>query len=246
MFFELVQRDQATSSSTTQPGILAHPAHLAGSAAEGGIVMLKILGRANSFNVRKVLWLCDEIGLPFEREDYGRGFRPTNTPEFLKINPMAQVPAVIDGQFVLRESNTIVRYLAAKHRATHLYPDDLQARALVEQWMDWVAYDVTHALRGAFLGGQLREKPWDNPWFVAQGRRDLTELMALLDRHLAKSGAYVLGDGFTLADIPVGLVVNRWFSLAELERPDFPALAAYYERLTERPAFRAHGRNGMP
>jgi len=208
--------------------------------------MLKVLGRANSFNVRKVLWLCDEIGLPFEREDYGRGYRPTTTPEFLKINPMAQVPAVIDGDFVMRESNTIVRYLAAKHGAKTLYPDDLRQRALIEQWMDWVAYDVTHALRGAFLGGQLKEAPWDNPWFVAQGRRDLTHLMQLLDAHLAQGGPYVLGGAFTIADIPVGLVVNRWFSLAEIERPDYRALAAYYETLSERPAYRRHGRNGLP
>jgi glutathione S-transferase len=208
--------------------------------------MLRILGRANSFNVRKVLWLCDEIGIPFVREDYGRGFRPTTTPEFLKINPMAQVPAVIDGDFVMRESNTIVRYLASKHGAKELYPEDLKQRALIEQWMDWVAYDVTHALRGAFLGGQLKEEPWNNPWFVAQGRKDLTQLMALLDAHFAASGPYVLGERFTIADIPVGLVVNRWFSLAEIVRPDFPALAAYYDLLTERPAFRTHGRNGLP
>jgi glutathione S-transferase len=208
--------------------------------------MLRILGRANSFNVRKVLWLCEEIGLPYEREDYGRGFRPTNTPEFLKINPMAQVPAIIDGAFILRESNAIVRYLAAKHRATQLYPEDLEQRALIEQWMDWVAYDVTHALRGAFLGGQLKEQPWDNPWFVAQGRKDLTHLMEQLNSRLEQGGPYILGASFTLADIPIGLVVNRWFSLIDFERPLFPALAAYYDLLTTRPAFRLHGRNGLP
>ena len=112
--------------------------------------------------------------------------------------------------------------------------------------MDWVAYDVTHALRGAFLGGQLREAPWNNPWFVDQGRKDLTHLMQLLDTHLRVNGPYLLGEHFTIADIPVGLVVNRWFSLVEIERPDFSALAAYYELLTERPAYRAHGRNGLP
>lgn len=208
--------------------------------------MLKILGRANSFNVRKVLWLCDEIGLPFEREDYGRGFRPTSTPEFLKLNPVGQVPCVIDDGFVMRESHAIVRYLAAKHGATGLYPTDLGQRQKIEAWMDWVAYDVTHSMRGAFLGGQLKEPPWNNEWFVAQGRKDLTAQMKLLDGHLAANGPYVLGKEFTLADIPMGLVVNRWFSLAALERPNYPAVARYYELLTERPAYRAHGRNGLP
>ena len=208
--------------------------------------MLKILGRANSFNVRKVLWLCDEIGLPFEREDYGRGFRPTSTPEFLKLNPVGQVPCVIDDGLVMRESHAILRYLAAKHRAVALFPDDLARRQQIEAWMDWVAYDVTHSMRGAFLGGQLKEPPWNNEWFVAQGRKDLTAQMKLLDEHLAAHGPYLLGPDFTLADIPMGLVVNRWFSLAELERPPYPAVARYYALLTQRAAYRKHGRNGLP
>ena len=112
--------------------------------------------------------------------------------------------------------------------------------------MDWCAYDVTHALRGAFLGGQLGEAPWNNAWFVAQGRHDLIELMELLEAHFARVGDYVVGGAFSLADIPIGLTVNRWFSLRDLARPDLPLLAAYYERLTERPGFRAHGRNGLP
>ena len=208
--------------------------------------MLKILGRANSFNVRKVLWLCDEIGLPFERQDYGRGVRPTNTPEFLKLNPTGQVPCVIDDGLVMRESHAIVRYLAAKHGATGLYPADLGRRQKIEAWMDWVAYDVTHSLRGAFLGGQLKEPPWNNEWFVAQGRKDLTGQMKLLDEHLAANGPYLLGQDFTLADIPAGLVVNRWFSLVRFERPEYPCVARYYDLLAERPAYREHGRNGLP
>ena len=208
--------------------------------------MLRILGRANSFNVRKVLWVCDEIGIAYQREDFGRGYAPTSTPEFLKLNPVGQVPIVIEDGFVMRESNAIVRYLAARHGAKNLYPDDLRLRQRIEQWMDWVAYDVTHSLRGAFLGGQLQEPPWNNEWFVGQGRKDLTHQMRLLDEHLASQGSYMLGQDFTLADVPVGLVVNRWFSVRGFEKPSYPALAAYYELLTERPAFRAHGRNGLP
>ena len=208
--------------------------------------MLKILGRANSFNVRKVLWTCDEVGIVFQREDWGRGFRPTSTPEFLKLNPVAQVPCVIDDGFVMRESHAIIRYLCARHGAWHLYPQDLQQRQRVDQWLDWISYDVTHSMRGAFLGGQLKEAPWNNPWFVEQGRKDLTDQMRLLNAHLAESGPYMLGADFTLADVSAGLVVNRWFSLADVNRPEYPALSAYYERLTERPAYRAHGRNGLP
>ena len=209
---------------------------------------LRILGRANSFNVRKILWVCDEIGIPYVREDFGRGFAATNTPEFLRLNPTGQVPVLIDGDRVMRESNAIVRYLAAKHHAVELYPDDPAGRQAIEQWMDWVAYDVTHALRGAFLGGQLGEAPYNHPWYVEQGQKELIRVIGILNQHLQDHGPYVMGDRFTIADIPMGLVVNRWFSITHpgLVRPDYPAVSAYYELMSERPAFRRHGRNGLP
>lgn len=208
--------------------------------------MLRILGRANSFNVRKILWLCEELGIAYEREDYGRGFRPTATPDFLALNPVAQIPVVLDGDLVLRESNAILRYLAAKHAAEALYPAALPRRVVVEQWMDWVAYDLTHAMRGAFLGGQMQEAPWNNPWFVEQGRRDFTHCMRILEAELAARGPYALGAAFTLADVPLGLVVNRWFQVRGFDKPDLPALAAYYDLLAERPGYRLHARNGLP
>lgn len=208
--------------------------------------VLQILGRNNSFNVRKVLWACDELGIAYNRINYGRGFKACTSPEFLALNPAAQVPVVIDDGVVMRESNAIIRYLAAKAGNETLYPSDLKQRQKIEQWMDWVAYDVTHALRGAFLGGQLGEAPWDNPWFVAQGRKDLIHEIGILNDHLEASGPYVNGVAFSLADIPVGLVVNRWFMLKDLERPEMPAVSAYYALLSERPPFMQHGRNGLP
>lgn len=208
---------------------------------------IRILGRANSFNVRKVLWACDELGVPFTREDWGRGFRPTTDPAFQAINPIGLVPAVVleDGT-VLRESNTIVRYLATVCGNTTLYPADPVARAGVEQWMDWANYETSISLRGAFLGGQLDEPPWNHPWFVAQGRAQITKEVGQLDAHLAATGPYMTGDTFTLADIPIGLVVNRWFNLRFDGKPDYPNVARYYETLSERPAFLTHGRNGLP
>src|SRR5436190_7082731 len=205
--------------------------------------MLRILGRANSFNVRKVLWMCDELGLAYEREDWGRGYRPTSDARFLEVNPLGLVPAVVDDDIVLRESNTIVRYLATKHGREDLYPQDPVRRAHVEEWMDWANYETSISLRGAFLGGTLNEPPWNNPWFVEQGRRQITKEVSQLDQHLTRSGRCVVGDAFTIADIPIGLVVNRWFCL-NFERPHYPAVAAYYDRLTERPGYRRHVRNG--
>ena len=208
--------------------------------------MIRILGRANSFNVRKVLWTCGELGLAFEREDWGRGYRPTADPAFRAINPIGLVPAVIDGDVVLRESNTIVRYLVGKYApGSPMHPADLLERARAEQWMDWANYETSISLRGAFLGGMLNEPPWNHPWFVERGRAQIAREVGQLDEHLQRTGPYVTGATFTVGDIPVGLVVNRWFHL-NFERPRYAAVEKYYETLSARPAYRAHVRNGLP
>ena len=209
------------------------------------MLVLKILGRKNSINVRKVLWLCGELGLEFDREDWGRGFRPTSDPGFLAVNPIGLIPAVIDGQVKLRESNTILRYLASKYGPEAIYPTDLEKRAQVEQWMDWVAYETSISLRGAFLGGQLNEPPWNNPWFVEQGRKQITHEIEQLEEHLRSTGPYVTGRTFTIGDIPVGVVVNRWFHL-QFERPEYSAVIRYYALLDEREPYRQYVHNGTP
>ena len=207
--------------------------------------MLRILGRANSFNVRKVLWTCDELGIAYEREDWGRGHRSTEDPEFLQYNPNGLVPAVIDGDVVLRESNTIVRYLATKHGDDNFYPTDIVQRATCEAWMDWANYETSISLRGAFLAGVMREDIWNNEWFIETGRRLITKEVGQIDEHLQSTGPYITGEHFTVADIPIGLVVNRWYYL-DFERPEYPSVARYYEQLSSRPAYMQHGRNGLP
>src|ERR1700744_4768263 len=112
---------------------------------------LRLLGIANSINVRRVLWPCREIGIDYDREDVGSGFAPTDTAEFLKLNPNGLVPVIEDEAGVLWESNTICRYLAAKHGRTDLLPENPRARAGVEQWMDWQATDLNSSWRYAFL-----------------------------------------------------------------------------------------------
>ena len=208
--------------------------------------MLRIYGRANSINVRKVLWLCGEIGQKFAREDWGRGFKPTSEAGFQKVSAFGVVPVIDDEGFVLRESNAIVRYLASKHGRADLYPTELKARALAEQWMDWAATDIYNAVRPVFIGLQVKLAPFkDDPAAIAAGIKDWSRQMALLDAHLAANGPYVTGKSFTVGDISVGLVVNRWFAIA-FEKPVFKAVSAYYDWLGERPAYREHGRNGTP
>src|SRR5580658_6158606 len=101
--------------------------------------MIQIWGRVNSINVQKVLWCSDELGLTIERIDAGRGFGRTDGPEYYKLNPNRRVPTLVDGDLVLWESNSIMRYLAAQYGgATGLYPKEAGPRASVDRWLDWV------------------------------------------------------------------------------------------------------------
>jgi glutathione S-transferase len=211
----------------------------------GERLMLKIYGRANSINVRKVLWICDEIGLPFEREDWGRGYRSTDDPAFLRLNPFAVVPVIDDDGFLLRESNTITRYLATKHGRDDLYPRDTKARADVETWMDWAATDLALGIRPVFMGLHVKVPAYSDPKIIEAGIAEWTRQMRALDAHLSAGGPFVAGKAFTLGDIPVGLGVNRWFTVP-FDKPELKGVAAYYEALSERPSYRKHGRNGSP
>jgi glutathione S-transferase len=207
--------------------------------------MLQILGKSTSINVRKVLWLCEELELPYELQQWGSGRRSTDTPEFRALNPNALVPVIRDGSFVLWESNTICRYLAAMQGRTDLLPAAPAERAWVEQWMDWQAGELNNSWRYAFMA-RVRQSPGHtDPESIAAGLNSWNRHMTMLDEQLSKTGAFVTGVRFTLADIVLGLATHRWF-MTPMERPALPAVADYYERLSQRAAFMAHGRNGVP
>lgn len=207
--------------------------------------MLRILGKASSINVRKVLWTCAELQIPFEREDWGSGFNPTDTPQFLALNPCAMVPVIQEGDFTLWESNTIIRYLAAKYGGACLYPSEPQARARVDQWIDWQASELNRSWSYAFMSLVRQSADHQDRAALANGVEQWSKTMGILDQQLQKTGAYVSGAAFSLADIPIGLSVNRWFE-TPLAHPHYPAVGAYYERLSQRAGFRLHGRNGTP
>ena len=207
--------------------------------------MLRIMGRASSINVRKVLWACAEMEIPFEREDWGAGFKSTRTPEFLALNPNAMVPVIQDDDFILWESNSIIRYLAARSNASNLYPHEAKARARVDQWIDWQASDLNKSWSYAFMSLVRHSPEHQDSQALAAACKDWSRHMEILNRQLASTGAYVAGNEFSLADIPIGLSVNRWFE-TPLAHPDFPAVSDYYERLSHRPGYLLHGRNGTP
>jgi glutathione S-transferase len=207
--------------------------------------MIQLLGKPSSINVRKVQWLCAELPLAIDHQAWGSGFRPTQTPEFLALNPNGLVPVLVDGDIVLWESNTICRYLAARQGRGDLLPTTPAARARVEQWMDWQATDLNSAWRYAFTSLVRQSPAHQDAQAVAASIADWNRLMTLLDRQLDRTGAHVAGTDFTLADIVLGLSTNRWL-MTPMQRPALPAVQAWFERLRQRPAFLAHGDNGTP
>jgi glutathione S-transferase len=208
-------------------------------------VPLKLLGRPSSINVRKVLWTLDELGVPATLEPWGSEGLSLQDPAFLALNPHALVPVLVHDDLVLRESNTICRYLAHHFQRGDLLPPEATGRARVEQWMDWQATELNNAWRYAFMGLVRRSPAHADRDAIDASVREWTRQMARLEQTLAQTGAYVTGERFTLADILIGLSVQRWV-MTPLDRPPLPAVAAYVQRLSERPGFRRHGANGMP
>jgi glutathione S-transferase len=197
--------------------------------------MLRIWGRVNSVNVKKVLWAAEELGLKYERIDAGGKFGVVGTAEYKKMNPNSLVPTIDDDGFVLWESHSIVRYLAAKHGAGTLWPVELRQRADAERWMDW-AFTFQASLRAVFWN-LVRTPPEKRDMkAVEEGRQKCAELLAIPDAALANR-PYFGGESLTIGDIPLGCHVQIWMRLS-IERPAHPNLARWFDRLCARAAFK--------
>ncbi len=201
--------------------------------------MLTIYGRSNSVNVQKVLWCLAELDEPYERIDAGLAFGKNREPWYLALNPNGRVPLLVDGAFSLWESNSIVRYLAAKHDSGGLYPTDLETRAHAERWMDWQLSTLVQPVSIVFWN--LIRTPPSGPdrAAVAKGTDEANRAVEMLDRHLANR-PFVAGDRLTVGDIPVGATVHRWLALPGVDHPPLPAVNAWHQRLAARTAFREH------
>jgi glutathione S-transferase len=201
-----------------------------------------VWGRNTSSNVMKVLWGLGELSLPFERIDVGGAFGKTDTPAYRAMNPVGLVPTLQEGDFTLWESNVVLRYLAQVHASgSALWPEEAQARANIDRWMDAQQTVLNRPMGGVFWG--LVRTPAD--------KRDLTAVAAaieetarawrLIDARLSGHD-YIAGAHFTLCDISWGVHAHRWFGMdyQGLTRPEMPALRAWYDRLCQRAPYRQH------
>jgi len=198
--------------------------------------MLKIWGNADSINVQKVLWCCEELGLAYERVDAGRHHGVVNTPEFRRLNPNGLVPTIEDDGFVVWESGTVLRYLAAKHGSGTLWPQDPAARADADRWVDWsnsTLWPAMVPLFRALVRTPVEERD-DNVIAVAQ--RETLDELRILDEHL-EGRPYVGGETLTMGDIALGCAVWRWMALP-IERDKLPQVERWHEQLSQREAYR--------
>lgn len=205
--------------------------------------MYKLLGRATSGNVQKVLFLLQELNAEYRREDYGRQFGNTATPEYAALNPTRKVPTLLDGDVVIWESNTILRYLASSFAPSSqspatavspktLYPADPAMRSQIERWMDWLLASMNPVYLSGFR--DAKKEPAER---AADTRPKLIDELQILEENLAGRD-WMAGDEFTLADIALGPIISRCVKFP-FDLPPFPALAAWIDRLQQRPAFRS-------
>jgi glutathione S-transferase len=200
--------------------------------------MLKIWGRTDSSNVQKVLWCCGELGLAFERTDWGGKFGGNKEQAYLNMNPNGLVPTIQDGSFTLWESNSIMRYLVDKYGQGKLVPNTPEDRANANRWMDWQLSTLNPAIVPLFW--TLVRTPEDkrDANVVKTALENTSKAWQIVDRYLSDS-KYLAGDSLSLGDIPLGVWAYRWFNLP-IDRPKMGNLDSWYKRLCDRPPYQQH------
>jgi glutathione S-transferase len=203
--------------------------------------MLTIWGRANSVNVQKVLWCCDELGLPFERIDAGLQYGRNDEAEYLSMNPTGRIPTIVDGDFVLWESNSIIRYLAMQYgQGAALYSADPKQRASVDRWLDWTLSTLQPAERPVFWGYVRMPVAQRDITSLQADARSLAGLWRIIETQL-QGREFLESDDFTLADLVLGAYARRWYGIeGKLDRPTLPNVERWYGRIGARAGFRQY------
>ncbi len=201
--------------------------------------MIVIHGRNNSINVQKAMWAVGEVGVACERLDVGGPFGGNDTPEYRAMNPNGLVPVLVDGDTVIWESHTIVRYLGALHGAGGIWPEDPAERTLADRWMDWAVASLQPHMTVVFQGLIRTPEAERDMDAIHRAAASLQAVWGILDAHIADR-AFVAGDCFTMGDIPVGAFYRRYTLLPTIERAVLPNCDAWLARLAQRPAFAEH------
>lgn len=202
--------------------------------------MITVWGRASSSNVQAVMWAIEELGLSCERHDVGFIYGGNNTPEFLAMNPNGTVPVLQDGDNVpIWESGAILRYIASVYGDAPFWPKDLHARSQIDQWAEWAKVNISHKFTGPIFWPVVRTAPSQrDPKAIQDAITKLGGSLVIAEQQLAKQ-SFLASDDLSLADIQLGHLLYRYYDI-KIDRPDFPYLRKYYDRLRDRPAFIKH------
>ena len=204
------------------------------NSAQSGIT---IWGRANSVNVQKVLWCLQELDLAYERIDAGMAFGKNREAEYLAMNPNGRVPTLVDGDFVLWESNSIMRYLVRAYRPqSPIYPHAPKVRAGVDRWLDWTLSTLQPVDRPVFWA-LVRTPPGQRDMAAIQKDADAEAVQWRIVAAQLSTRRFIEGDDFTLADIALGAYARRWLGVEGIARPRFANLERWYARLAGRAGF---------
>jgi glutathione S-transferase len=205
--------------------------------ADNNQKQLKIWGRANSVNVQKVLWCLSELGIAYERIDAGMAFGKNNEPAYLAMNPNGRVPTLVEGDFVLWESNSIMRYLVLAYGgASPIYPQEPKQRASVDRWLDWTLSTLQPVDRPVFWA--LVRTPVEKRDMIAIQKDADAEAVQwrIVDAQLA-TRRFIEGDDFTIADIALGAYARRWFGVEGIVKPKLAHLERWFAQFASRPGF---------
>jgi len=196
--------------------------------------MLRVLGRATSGNVQKVVWLLEELGTPYKREDYGRQFNNTQDAAYLGLNPNGKVPTLVDGDTVVWESNTILRYICNKQGSNGFYPTDAGARSQVDRWLDWQLASLNNPYLGIFREAKKPAAERAPSW--AQDAKEMKAQLDILEGGIG-GRSWIVGNAITIADICLGPIVHRCLDFP-VDLPGLAGLRAWREKIAARPAFK--------
>jgi glutathione S-transferase len=195
---------------------------------------LVIWGRANSVNVQKVLWCLAELDLIYERVDAGMQFGRTREADYLSMNPNARVPTLVDGDYVLWESNSVMRYLCMAYgKGTPIYPTEPKRRAAVDRWLDWTLSTVQPVDRPVFWA-LVRTPPAGRDMAQIQKDADAEAIVWRIADHHLSTRRFIEGDDFTIADIALGAYARRWLGVEGITRPSQPHLERWLKELGTR------------
>nr|WP_249128750.1 glutathione S-transferase [Bradyrhizobium lablabi] len=198
---------------------------------------MTVWGRANSVNVQKVLWCLAELDLAYERIDAGMAFGKNDQPEYLAMNPNGRVPTLVDGNYVLWESNSVMRYLnLAYGKGSPICPQDARTRAAVDRWLDWTLSTLQPVDRPVFWA-LVRTPKEKRDMAAIQKDVDAEAVVWRIPEALLARRRYIEGEQFTIADIALGAFARRWFGVEGVSKPTLPNLERWFAEISKRPGF---------